>query len=302
MTMWSDMVVPEGKFVQGNLKAIRFEQNSVSKGLEGSKEAFNPAIHPWAMQIGALVTNAQEPKAEVEKSGCKYRFVVRPDRFRFSIRFNYQNQYLEQGDGCLIPQSAEAQAFSGSMVNEAKDVSSLFGRVCDTREIHCPDQISRNRFWNSPLPRFSDFQDISHVSAQYARNKSLADGNALLGSEAPVENVRHSPAPRFVRVCLDLNKLPTNPRGFGSTLHRREFLFFNKGYPTPPIPPFTRQLFVKESGKEQKKQKEYYRTHGQVKYSLYGNFLQHFPLSTQISEKEIKAECARAFLLVAARV
>lgn len=271
------MVVPEGKFIQEKLDVLRLKQNPVGNGLEGSKEAFNPSVLPGAMQSGLLMANTQQPEAEVEKTRSENRFVVRSDRFGFSKRFDCQNQDFKKGDGCLVSQSFKAQAFSGSMIDDAKNVSSLLGRVRDTREIHCPDQISRNRFRNPAFPRFTDSQDISHVSAQDACNKSLADGDAFFGCETPVENVRHCTAPRVVRMRLDLDKLPLNPCRLRPTLQRRGFCFFNKGYPTSPNMSCKRQLSVKESGKEQEKQKENYRAHGLERYLLDGNFPATFP-------------------------
>ncbi len=38
------MVVPEGKFIQGNLDVLRIKPNPVGNGFEGSKEAFNSSI------------------------------------------------------------------------------------------------------------------------------------------------------------------------------------------------------------------------------------------------------------------
>lgn len=277
MTVGSDMVVPEGKFIQGKLDVLRLKQNPVGNGLEGSKEAFNPSVLPRAMQGSLLMADAQQPEAEVEKTRCENRFVVRSDRFGFPISFDCKNQCFEQCDGGLVPQSLETQTFAGPMIDDAKNVTSFLGGIRDAREIHCPDQISRNRFRYPAFPRFTDFQDISHVSAQDARDKSLANGDAFLGSEAPVENVRHSPAPRFIRMRLDFDKLPMNPQRLRTALHRRGFRLVNKGYPTPPSMSFMRQQPVKIASQENKKQNEKYRNHGLAKYSLYGNFSAIFP-------------------------
>lgn len=178
------MVVPEGKFVQRKLDVLRLKQNSVGNGLEGSKEAFNPSILPRAMQGSLLMANTQQPKAEVEKTRSENSFVVRSDRFGFSISFDCQNQDSKKTDGSLVPQSFKAQAFSGSMINDAKNVSSLLGCVRDTREIHCPDQISWNRFRNAAFPSHTDLQNISHVSAQDACDKRLAESDTLFGQRS----------------------------------------------------------------------------------------------------------------------
>ena len=44
MAVGSDMVVPEGKFIQGELEVLRFKQNPVGNGLESSEKPFNTSI------------------------------------------------------------------------------------------------------------------------------------------------------------------------------------------------------------------------------------------------------------------
>lgn len=129
MAVGSDLVVPEGKFIQRKLDVLRLKQNSVGNELKGSKEAFNPSVLPGAMQSGLLMANAQQPKANVEKTRSENRFVVRSDRFGFSISFDCQNQDSKKTAGSLVSQSFKAQAFSGSMIDDAKNVSSLLGGV-----------------------------------------------------------------------------------------------------------------------------------------------------------------------------
>ena len=53
--------------------------------------------------------------------------VIRSDSLGFPIIFDCKNQCFEQCDGGLISQSFEAQAFSSSMINDAKDVASFLG-------------------------------------------------------------------------------------------------------------------------------------------------------------------------------
>lgn len=86
--------------------------------------------------------------------------VICSDRLGFSISINSLDKDFEQGNRRLISQSFKAQAFSSSMINDAKDVTSFLGRVCDTREIHCPHQILGNRFWNAAFPLMAEVYDF----------------------------------------------------------------------------------------------------------------------------------------------
>lgn len=70
------MVVPEGKFIQGELDVSRLKQNPVRNKLEGSKEAFNPSIFPRTMQHCELMANSEQPKAEVENAKSENSFIV----------------------------------------------------------------------------------------------------------------------------------------------------------------------------------------------------------------------------------
>ena len=197
------MVVPEGKFIQGKLDVSRLKQNPVRNKLEGSKEAFNPSIFPRTMQHCALMANSEQPKAKVEESGCENSFIVRSDRLGFSISINSLDKDFEQGNRRLISQSFKAQAFSSSMINDAKDVASFLGRICDTREIHCPHQILGDRFWKAAFPLMAEVYDFGGMVMQNTSDIGFSDGDSLFGSEAPVKDVGYCPAAGFVGMgCL----------------------------------------------------------------------------------------------------
>ena len=55
---------------------------------ERRPDAFDPAVHPLAVRLDALVADAEPVQRKRERPGGENRFVVSSDAFWFSVMFN----------------------------------------------------------------------------------------------------------------------------------------------------------------------------------------------------------------------
>ncbi len=130
--MQPNVVVEKRELANSLFESIfAVDLNVSNRALEGSKKAFDAAIHPRRMWIASLMFDAQSLHRQRKESRYQSAIIIRPKRFRFSKRFNQSIQH-SQNHICASVHETQRQQSSAAVINHTKQCVGFraYGHMC----------------------------------------------------------------------------------------------------------------------------------------------------------------------------
>ena len=165
---------------------------------ERRPDAFDPAVHPRAVRLDALVANTEPAQREGEHPGREDRFIVGSDLSRLAVVLDGIQQQPQEGDRGLLAQAFELQNTSTAMIDNAENRLRNVRRPSALGQVNAPE--SQNRTCSADCVHVASRLRKGHtVIAQNLGDECLADADtkAMIST---VEQMGYRPATALRRI------------------------------------------------------------------------------------------------------
>lgn len=122
MLMWAGVVVPEPELRQRLFQHLEIWYHPVIELLfQGEKEPLDPAVHPWAMQIGGLMPDAEGAQSEAKEGGREDALVIGTDDLRRAMFLEDIEQHAKNGNSGFCFQGFEYEVGARAVIDRAQN-------------------------------------------------------------------------------------------------------------------------------------------------------------------------------------
>ena len=139
-----DFVVPTLEVAQKQVYGFPVSQHDLPElVLQRPEQSFNPPVLPRAVQVDALVFDAQQHQPACEHSPCKTPLVVGTHESGFAIFGYRQTQASQQRPATLACDGLEHQQPATAVIDDAQNLVNRAIGISTHRQIQCPAMIGR---------------------------------------------------------------------------------------------------------------------------------------------------------------
>lgn len=210
----ADVVVENPKFIHRRLQCCAAGNDKLfEQGLEGAKQAFNPAVLPRCVLLRGLVLNAHQSEERGEHPAVKNGFIVGTQAPRFTVLCNRQTQVPQHRPTTAVYEGVQTQGQTTAVVDDANGSMCLLLGAGEEGQIHRPDvvHIHSARLGRSNLA--AQLSNLMLVGGNQFSHKGFAHAQTRMQA---IEGAGHRTTARARHVGLKAQDLATQPVRFAA--------------------------------------------------------------------------------------
>lgn len=210
----SQFVVPMAEVDQQCIDSAPVPQaQPLEHAFQGSEQALNAPVLPGAVNVTALMGNAQPLQTPREHPSGEAGFVVRAHKSRPSPLRDGQTQVSQQRPAAFVRKPSKPHSQPAAVIDDAQDGVNLAVHIGSPGHVQTPAMVDGSRFGRSTANGLARLSHRQHVLPQHPVHVGLADSHLAMREHA-VEGQRDEPATSLRQMSLQQHQLAQHPGRF----------------------------------------------------------------------------------------